>query len=484
MALPATALRSLDTHLSVAETGALLIEEVPAPELAERFGTPVHVVSETRLRENYRRIRDAFAARWQPGVNVYFAIKSNPALALRRVLAQEGAGGDCLGLHELWASLVGGVDPKRLVLNGNNKTEEAIEAAVRCGARINLDDLEEISRVATAARRAGRVVPIGLRVKPDLERFGARRSELMEMTVRSYAAVSKWGLEPDQAVAAARDVLSRPELELVGVHYHLGRHFPEPELFVDVVPGLASILARLRDEAGWTPSFLAIGGGFTQGRDPFFRKPASGDPWPTATDSFVAPIEDFADALCGELARELDARAVPKPVLELEPGRYLTASAGVTLTRVGTVKRGAERTWVMVDTCVTHIGMSRSPRDAHALVSADGATAGDEVVCDVVGPLCVLDIIMEQGTLPEVERGALLAILDTGGYADGEASNANSIGRPAVVLVNGPHAELIRRRETFGDIFARDTVPAHLLGDGDPRTSQFGPAQSGDGAPA
>jgi diaminopimelate decarboxylase len=110
--------------------------------------------------------------------------------------------------------------------------------------------------------------------------------------------------------------------------------------------------------------------------------------------------------------------------------------------------------------------MSRSPRDAHALVVADGVDASDEVVCDVVGPLCVLDVIMEQGPLPPVGRGALLAILDTGAYADGEASNANSIGRPAVVLVEADRIDLIRRRETFADVFGRDSIPSRLAGDG------------------
>jgi diaminopimelate decarboxylase len=130
---------------------------------------------------------------------------------------------------------------------------------------------------------------------------------------------------------------------------------------------------------------------------------------------------------------------------------------------------------VMVDTCVTHLGMSRSPRDAHAIVAADEPPAEEEIVCDVVGPLCVPDIIMEQGLLPPVGCGSLLAVLDTGGYADGEASNANALGRPAVVLVHKGEAELIRRRETFGDLFGRDSVPPRLVG-GDPETVWHGDA--------
>jgi diaminopimelate decarboxylase len=147
------------------------------------------------------------------------------------------------------------------------------------------------------------------------------------------------------------------------------------------------------------------------------------------------------------------------------------------VTRVGTVKRSTDRVWVEVDAAITHLGMSRSPTDAHALTPVHTRTRPEELV-DVVGPLCVLDLIAEQAPLERMEPGELLAILDTGAYADGEASNANSIGRPAVVLVCGEQADLIRRRETFADVFGRDEIPPRLLGDGP------GPhVDAGQGAP-
>ena len=466
MAAPPAGARRLDSQLSSEPGAGLRIEGVAAEELAAAYGTPLHVISGARLRDNYRRIRDAFAARWAPGVNVYFAIKSNPALAVRRVLSQEGAGGDCLGVPELQASLIAGTRPERLVLNGNDKSDEAIELAVRCGIRINIDDLDEVGRVAAIARAAGGVVPVGIRTKPERGALESRASEMMPLSVGAYAELSKWGLEPDDAVAAAAAIRSHPELRPAGVHYHLGRHLSEPEMFAGMAPGLAELLARLDAEAGWAPRSLTIGGGFTQGRDPFFRKPDAAGGWPRVDDCFVAPIEEFADAVCKALREALSRRGLPLPVLGLEPGRYITASAGLTLTRVGTVKRGRDRTWVMVDACGTHLGLSRSPRDAHAVITAGGDAVTEELVCDVVGPLCVIDVIMEQAPLPAVGRGDLLAVLDTGAYADGEASNANSIGRPAVVLVEGARADLIRRRETFADVFGRDTVPPHLAGAG------------------
>lgn len=454
-----------DSHLTRADDGELMIEGARLSELAERYGTPLHVISESRLRENYRRIRDAFATRWDPGVEICYAIKANPALAIRRVLAEEGAHGDCLGFPELRASLFAGTPGHTLVLNGNNKPEEAIRAAVRCGARINIDDPEEPARIRAVARAEGTRARVGIRTKPDPAPLAERLTQLAPGTVGSYIERSKWGLDPRATVSTAAAVLTMDELDLVGLHCHVGRHVAEPELFGGLADALGSTLALMASEAGWHPEILTVGGGFTQGRDPYFRKPRDGTPWPRVDDCFVPAIERYADALCTRLTEALDRGGLPAPRLGLEPGRYIAGPAGLTVTRVGTVKRSPSRVWVEVDTAITHIGMSRSPTDAHALTPVRARGRVEEVV-DVVGPLCVLDLIAEQAPLETIGAGELLAILDTGAYADGEASNANSIGRPAVVLVCGEDADLIRRRETFLDVFGRDEIPARLVGEG------------------
>jgi diaminopimelate decarboxylase len=303
---------------------------------------------------------------------------------------------------------------------------------------------------------------VGIRTKPDPAPLADRDTELGPGTVAGYTERSKWGLGPADTVAAAREIAGHPELLLTGLHCHLGRHVPEPALYAELADALVATLARLRAETGWTPRTLTVGGGFTQGRDPYFRN-AGGRPWPRVEDDFVAPIEAYAEALCDALAAGLAAHDLPAPVLGLEPGRYIAGSAGLTVARVGTVKASRERRWIEIDAAISHLGMSRSPLDAHAIVPVH-ERAGAEEVADVVGPLCVLDIVGSQVALAPVEAGDLLAILDTGAYADGEASNANSIGRPAVVLVGGGGHDLIRRRETFADVFARDAIPPRLLG--------------------
>ena len=322
-------LNRLDSHLTRAEDGELVIEQVRLSEPRRAlYGTPLHVISETRLRENYRRIRDAFAARWDPGVEICYAIKANPALAVRRVLADEGAHGDCLGLPELQASLIAGTPGHTLVLNGNNKADDAIRAAVRCGARINVDDPDEPARIRAIAAAEGRRARVGIRTKPDPAPLSDRHTELAPGTVGNYVERSKWGLGPAGPASTAAAILTMDELELVGLHCHLGRHVPEPELFGGLADALVSTIALLASEAGWHPDILTVGGGFTQGRDPYFRKPRDGGAWPRIEDSFVPGIELYADALCTRLADGLDRAGVPAPAprsrarpLHRRPGR-------------------------------------------------------------------------------------------------------------------------------------------------------------------
>ena len=154
--------------------GQLMIDGHRATDLVARFGSPLYVTVEATLRENYRRIRDAFASRWRAPVTVMYAIKANNALAIRAVLSAEGAGGDCFGLGELHATLAGGTDPRRVVMNGSNKTRAEIDAAVAAGLIINVDSIEEIADIEAAAAAAGRRARVNLRLKllpPEIERF-------------------------------------------------------------------------------------------------------------------------------------------------------------------------------------------------------------------------------------------------------------------------------------------------------------------------
>ena len=162
--------------MGIGDNGHLWVEGRDCVDLAEEFGTPLYVLSENQFRHNIRRFRDAFRAHY-PDVEVLFANKSNNALAVRHIMNQEGAGGDCFGINELYLALLAGTDPKTLVLNGSNKSEREIERAILAGVCINLDAIDEPQRVDAIASRLGRTVEVGIRIKPELkaldDRFGA-----------------------------------------------------------------------------------------------------------------------------------------------------------------------------------------------------------------------------------------------------------------------------------------------------------------------
>jgi diaminopimelate decarboxylase len=457
---------SLDGNLRFVD-GALMIEGISAISLASRFGTPLHILSETQLRENYRRFVEAFRSRWaDSSLDLNYSIKANPALAVRQVLSEEGAGGDCNGLYELRLALAGGVDPSKTNLNGNNKTQDAIDFAVEVGARINVDSPSEFDASIAASHKYRRVARIGLRIKPDLVEFGVRESEVRApgTLVRDYANMNKWGLSEAMATAIVRQALESDRVVLEGIHYHLGRQIGDPTVFALMIPGVFRFLDAVRRRTGWTPDRMNLGGGFTQGRDPFARARRLRGRWPDAADSTADPIEHWAEVVVSTLRRELDRRDLPPPALEFECGRFLVANAGTTLTRVGSVKTIGRRVWVNVDLAGSQVGLSRAPANAHAIVAAQQAGTDKSRMkrCDVVGPLCTLDLLAQGLTMPIPATGDYLAILDTGAYADSEASTSNSIPRLEVVLVRGSSAEPIRVRETFEEVLRRDRIPTWL----------------------
>jgi diaminopimelate decarboxylase len=457
----ATALRPQD--------GRVRVEDVDARELAERFGTPLFVVSDARLRANYRRIRDAFLQHWPGELNVMYAIKANFALAIRRVLAQEGAGGDAFGLGELQATLGCGTDPARTSLGGSGKTPEAIETAVRAGVRITVDALDELPVIAAAAADADRPAVVSLRAKPVMPELNAFRSvaspyrEGREVPLGDWVLENKWGLTADEAaeaVAVARDL---GDIELRGVHSHVGRHYGYTAQYGAMIPGLVAWVAELRDRTGFAPTAIDIGGGWAHPGDPVLRGPASAAEaggHPELWDDPRGTIEELAAVVCGALRERLDAAGLEVETLELEPGRFIVSDAALLLGRVVSVKdQPGIATYVNVDASVAHFPLPELADSANRVVIADRADQPLVDGCAIVGPSCYEDLLGWGRALPAAKAGDVLAFFDAGACADAYAANTNAIPRPAVVMVRGSECAVVRRRETIGDVFARDALP-------------------------
>jgi diaminopimelate decarboxylase len=458
--------RRLDECLSV-RAGALYVEDCAATDLAHRFGTPLYVISEDQLRRNARRFTGAFSARWPGGFRLLPSIKANSALALRRILTEEGTGCDVFGPNELEAALRTGTDPRAISLNGPMKDEALLGRAIAAGVRITLDSRAELERTAAVAARVGTRAHIRLRCRPDL----AGRGEPSEMSpagasVRDAFERYKAGIPTEDLFAIGAAEVGDPNLDLAGLMLHVGRHSSDPAVWEAAIDALAAMVERLRAAwGGWTPREIDLGGGFPAPRDPFGRLLAQRREAPATSPG----AEDYADAICARMGAQLERLGIdPAAVLlEVEPGRGLYADAGIHLATVGNVKRQTEPaplTWVETDSSDAYLPDVNLEFNRWTCIAAGDANAPATLVADVTGRTCALDVIVPDATLPPVEPGDVLAFLDTGAYQDAGASNFNALGRPATALVAGGEAELIRRHETIDDVFARDLIPERLRG--------------------
>ena len=456
--------QQLDECLSIRDS-ALYVEELPALKLARRFGTPLYVMSEDQLRRNARRFQSAFDTRWPGELLLLPSIKANSSLALRRILTDEGTGCDVFGPGELEAALRTGVDPDRISLNGPMKDGALLERAIREGVRITLDSQAELERTAAAAARLGLRARIRLRFRPDLVGF----DEPSEMSpdgasIRDAVQRYKAGVPTEDLLDISAAEIINANLDLTGIHFHLGRHSGDPVVWSAAIDRLCALLADLRTRwPGWTPRELDVGGGFPTPRDPFARLlPQRAD-----APAEALPAEDYAQAVCGPLVAGLEALDLdPAAIrLELEPGRGLYADAGIHLATVGNVKRQTEPmplTWVETDSSDAYLPDVNLEYNRWTCLPVTNAAADATITADVTGRTCALDVIVPDAELPPVDVGDVLAFLDTGAYQDAGAHNFNALPRPGTALVTSDRAELIRRHETLADVFGRDLIPEHL----------------------
>ncbi|MCK6555615.1 alanine racemase [Candidatus Binatia bacterium] len=483
--------------------GHLCVDDLRAADLVERFGSPLFVLSETQLRENYRRYRDALAAGWPDGpVDVLPAFKANLSLAARRILSAEGAGADVYSPGELAGVMTTGVDPERVSVNGGGKSREHLANCVAAGVRITVEDLDEIDTIEEVAATLGRRARIRLRVKPPLPSLWkptdfARLLIPIDLGFQVY----KSGIPREYLVDLGRRALALPHVELVGLHLHAGRHAASLWYWRGLMRHFADLVADLCDAwGGWRPAELDVGGGMAAPRDPHSRMLERGEflaslvgfPVLTALRALgvtayhaalarltgallqehpprpLAPsIEDYAATITAALRERLQARGVsPRGVrLQAEPGRGLYGDCGLHLTRVKVVKRQTEPiplAWVLTDTTEFFLACGTMEANRYDVVVADAVDAPATMTAEIVGHSCGADRLAPSARVPALRPGQVLAFLDTGAYQEASASNFNALPRPATVLVAGDRAEIVKTAERVEDVFARDVIPARL----------------------
>ncbi len=449
---------SFGEFIGIGPNGNLWVDGCDVNDLANRFGTPLYVISENQLRYTYRAFRDAFRRQY-PDVEILFANKSNNGLAIRHIMNQEGAGGDCFGVNEMYVALLAGTNPKTLVLNGSNKQDEELEMAIANGLCINIDATDELDRIDAIARRLGKTVDIGIRLKLDLEPLRDRTGVAMHGpgTLKQQSDSTKWGMTREQTVAIVTRALAMPNMRLKETHFHLSRMSNDPENFAIMAGEMIVWSGYIKEHTGWEPPCIDIGGGWT------FGKWYGTGPNSQLDDANAPTAEDYAGLCSAAIKREVARLGLSLPKLRLEPGRALSGPAGVAVGRVGAVKEGTAKKWVNLDLSTNHLSWAAALDWYCHAVKVEGAAEPPTETVDLVGPLCNSDEVGPHRNMPVLRRGDAVAFLDAGGYTESAAARYNAQLLPATVLVCGDTAEISTEREQLRDVAGRFRVPPRLL---------------------
>ncbi len=407
--------------------GRLLAEAVDLAEIAQQAGTPCYVYSRATLERHWRIFDAALAGHDHL---VCYAVKANSSLAVLQVLAQLGSGFDIVSAGELQRVLLAGGDPARVVFSGVGKrTAEmqlALEAGIRC---FNVESTAELERLNTVAGDAGVRAPVSLRVNPDVD---AGTHPYISTGLRE----NKFGIDVGVALDSYRQAADLPHLDVVGIDCHIGSQLTEIAPFVDALDRVLELVSRLQS-TGITLQHIDVGGGlgirYSAGDNP---------PEPDA----------YAHALLDRLADS------PLEIL-LEPGRAIAGNAGVLLTRIEYLKRGADRQFAIVDAAMNDLQRPALYAAWHDIIPLRQHADRETHTYDVVGPVCETGDFLGKGRELAVAAGDLLAVRSAGAYGFTMSSNYNSRPRAAEVMVDGDRFHVIRERETLDDLVRGE----HLL---------------------
>lgn len=431
--------------MRVNERDHLEIGGCDACQLIREFGSPLYVIDEELVRANCRKFKESFIDAI-PGGEVAYASKAFTNLAMIRMVVQEGLGVDVVSAGELYTALAAGADPARIDFNGNNKTPDELRYALENKiGRIIVDNFTEIEMIERIAGEMGLCPKVLLRTQPGIE---AHTHEY----IQTGKIDSKFGLSisTGQALEALELMTKCQNMELMGIHCHIGSQIFEVESFVQASKIMVGFMAYARDALGVTLRELNMGGGFGIYYN-YMDSPTS--------------MKDFSAAMYRALEEEFETLDFPRPErISIEPGRAIIGNAGTTLYTVGSIKTIPRvRTYVAVDG-----GMTDNPRPAlyqakYEMALANKMSATDQIVASVAGKCCESgDMLIWDMSMPWVETGDILAVASTGAYNYSMASNYNRLTKPAVVLVKGGQAHVIVERETFADLIRNDRIPEHL----------------------
>jgi len=420
-------------------SGRLCCERVPLERLARKFGTPLYVYSGRTLRDHFQKLDRALA----PLAHlICYAVKANSNLAVLRTLSDLGGGFDIVSEGELRRVIAAGGDPGKCVFAGVGKTEGEIEFALRRGIySFNAESEAELERINRVAARLRRIAPVAVRVNPNVD-----AGTHAKITTGTYE--NKFGIAFENIEAVYARASRLKNLRLRGLQTHIGSQLTRVKPFEQAVRKLVPLVERLA--AKYRLEFFSIGGGLGIVYQPALASGAPGWWRQRAARGILTPAQ-YASTLV-PILKPLKLRVL------LEPGRFIVGNAGVLVTRVEYVKRTGRKHFVIVDAAMNDLIRPAFYDSYHEIVPLR-RKSGAVISSDVVGPICESgDFFAKDRPLPRVREGDGLALLSAGAYGFVMASNYNTRGMAAEVLVNGSQFALVRKRQTVPEILETERL--------------------------
>lgn len=407
----------------------LYCEEVPISQIAKRFGTPFYLYSYETLLRHLRVFDRAFES--YPHL-ICFALKACSNIAILRLYAKEGVGADVVSGGELFRALKAGMNPKKIVYAGVGKTEEEIHYALKRGILMfNVESSEELRTIDKVAKSAGLKARVALRVNPDID---VRTHPYIATGMRLH----KFGIPIEDALDSYRIARRLPNIEIIGIHKHIGSQLLEVSPFVDSLKRILILIEELRS-IGIKIKYINIGGGLG------ITYNDEVPPHPRELAKAILPI--IKDSGC---------------TLIIEPGRVLVGNAAILVTKVLYLKKGPEKNFIIVDAGMNDL-IRPALYDAYQRIIPVKKRKGRAIIADVVGPICEsADFLAKDRRLHIPKQRDLLAVMTAGAYGFSMSSNYNSRPRVPEILVKGNKAFLIREREDYEDLIRGEKIPKFL----------------------
>ena len=404
----------------------LMAENLPVKQLAEQFGTPLYIYSKATLERHWHAFDKAFGE--HPHL-VCYAVKSNPNIAILNVMAKLGSGFDIVSQGELERVLAAGGEPAKVVFSGVAKSEPEITRTLEVGIRcFNVESEAELLRINEVAGRLGKTAPISLRVNPDVD---AHTHPYISTGLKK----NKFGVSVEQAREVYKLAATLPNIKIVGMDCHIGSQLTELQPFLDAVDRLIVLMEQLKQD-GIALKHLDLGGGLGV----------------TYTDEAPPHPTEYAKALWEKL------NAFSELEIIVEPGRAITANAGILVTKVEYLKSNESRNFAIVDAGMNDMIRPALYQAYMNILEIDRTLAREEKIYDVVGPICETSDFLGKQRKLAIAQGDYLAQRSAGAYGASMSSNYNSRPRTAEVMVDGDKAYLIRRREALNELWQLESL--------------------------